>query len=56
MDQKNTTRKSNYSCNSCVYSMQNSTNRSMACEEETGPCDWFEPLDDPDSRSKEDEL
>jgi len=31
-------------CNDCYLSMQNCHDVSICCEDETGLCDWFEPL------------
>ena len=33
-----------YTCNDCFLSMQNCNDRSIACEDETGLCDWFEEM------------
>ena len=33
-----------YTCNDCFLSMQNCHDRSIACEDETGLCDWFEEM------------
>lgn len=34
-----------WDCNDCYLSMQNCHDRSICCEDETGLCDWFEPLE-----------
>ena len=31
-------------CNDCYWSMQNCKDKSICCEDETGLCDWFEPI------------
>ena len=31
-------------CNDCYLSMQNCKDKSICCEDETGLCDWFEPI------------
>lgn len=33
-----------YDCNDCCLSMQNCNDISICCEDETGLCDWFEPM------------
>lgn len=33
-------------CNDCYLSMQNCKDKSICCEDETGLCDWFEPIPD----------
>ena len=37
-------RKQEISCNDCYLSMQNCHDMSICCEDETGLCDWFEPI------------
>lgn len=32
-------------CNDCFLAMQNCHDMSIACEDETGLCDWFEEID-----------
>lgn len=38
-------REKGYDCNDCFLSMQNCHDRAIACEDETGLCDWFEALE-----------
>lgn len=40
--------KKGYSCNDCFLSMQNCHDMSICCEDETGLCDWFEPVEEQD--------
>lgn len=35
-----------YTCNDCYLSMQNCHDTSICCEDETGLCDYFEPIAD----------
>ena len=32
------------SCNDCYLSMQNCHDMKVCCEDESGLCDWFEPI------------
>ena len=40
-----------YSCNDCFLSMQNCHDMSSCCEDETGLCDWFEPMEEQDENN-----
>ena len=31
-------------CNDCYLAMQNCHDKTICCEDETGLCDWFEPI------------
>lgn len=42
-----------YTCNDCFLSMQNCHDMSVACEDETGLCDWFEEIPDGQGEQKE---
>ena len=42
-----------YTCNDCYLSMQNCHDMSIACEDETGLCDWFEEMPDKEGANNE---
>lgn len=44
-------RDSGITCNDCYLAMQNCHDISICCEDETGLCDYFEPMEGADDDS-----